>query len=852
MCCILEVMIKLSPDHLKDILSILDGYSESKFVEARKSLAPILETYYPFDSNKVEKRLLHKLFNSWKSKKNEAIVHYWTLCKLIDKYHYQSEQIDLEVACGGMGRKALDGGISGDTHADIVVYSHPTRRPGTALITIECREYKGIDGSDQAASYSRALSSRYHLFTDSDKWNTFETQPFPTNGISVSDIPLWIGHKPLSKRLSKENILPPITDEQYLRELVKISHDRIHGEGLDPAKAFDELVKLFFVKVYDEQEVPNIYEFSVLSGESVDDTGNHIRKLLKEASKKSKYKELFLEPGDDEFYISNKSIRTVVETFQGFSFTGNSLIGIDAKGTVYENMVGSTFRGELGQYFTPRKMVEFIVDLLNPTRDDFVLDPSCGSGGFLIYTLKRVASKIRGDQKSLPAHKIETLIKEFADNNIFGTDLSPRMVRAARMNMIMHGDGWSGIVRSHGLKIKEDKKVGKFAGKFSLVLSNPPFAGFETDTDILKRFEVGRNEKGQPRGANRALVFVEEIINLLAEDGRAGLVLPRSIFENESYSFRTLRKYIFEHTEILALIKLPRTAFHHTDCGILGDLMFLKKVDKPRDQYDVFIGWADEVGYNTLGHNVDENDLPELLQNYKEHKNTKSTYINIKILKKNDNINPYFYHPKSKTIQKKLAIASNLVPLTQLATPYRSRISRKLLKETPDRMMKYLEVGAFDPETGEFKAEEHKAKELPSRATYELEGDELILLPNARNSLESRRKVILIGAGTKGHILTNRFTPLVPKVNPHYLVKMLNTDFVREQMIQACRGAGSPDLRESKLETIMIPVPNPEDLSSIDGFMERISDLISEKEEVQKNLAKVNEGIEKAVAKLLG
>ena len=160
-------------------------------------------------------------------------------------------------------------------------------------------------------------------------------------------------------------------------------HNEIHSEGVDPAKAFDELVKLFFVKVYDEQEIPDIYRFSILSGETEKETGDNIRALLREAKEKSQYRELFSEPGDDEFWIHNKSIRKVVETFQGFSFTGSSIIGIDAKGTAYENMVGATFRGELGQYFTPRKIVEFMVELLEPTRDDVVLDPSCGKRGFL-------------------------------------------------------------------------------------------------------------------------------------------------------------------------------------------------------------------------------------------------------------------------------------------------------------------------------------------------------------------------------------------------------------------------------------------------------------------------------------
>jgi len=346
-----------------------------------------------------------------------------------------------------------------------------------------------------------------------------------------------------------------------LRDLVSICHNAIHSEGVDPAKAFDELVKLLFVKVFDEQEIPKVYEFSVLAGESKEDTAKHIRGLLKRAKKESRYKELFIEPGDDEFWISDESIRKVVETFQAHSFTAKSLIGIDCKGTVYESMVGSTFRGELGQYFTPRKIVEFMVDLLDPNRNDIIWDPSCGSGGFLINALKKVANRIRLGQQNLETHQLEQLISTFANTHLFGTDLSPRMVRASRMNMIMHGDGWSGINRYHGLLAHESADFKKLNGKISLILSNPPFAGHESNTDILSKFETGINEKGKVRSVNRAIIFVDQIINMLCDNGRAGIVIPRSIFENESYSFRKLRKIIFKKCEILALVGYQKLLF---------------------------------------------------------------------------------------------------------------------------------------------------------------------------------------------------------------------------------------------------------------------------------------------------
>ena len=837
-------MIKISAEHKQEARSILEGWRVENFNATLSAITPILESYCTIQPSELGKRLLVSLFSNWLKQEEESIVHYWTICRLIDNYGFPIDHIDHEVSCGGLGRQA---NATGDTRADLVVYAHPSRTPQNALITIECRQYNGVDGARQAASYARALQSPYHLFTDSSVWSAFETQPHPVDGLAVSDIPHWIGSSPLQQRLSKSHQLPPITDEEHLRNLIKMCHDQIHGEGVDPAKAFDELVKLFFVKLYDEQEVPDDYQFAILSGETESVVGQNIRALLREAKRQSRYKDLFTEPGDEEFGIEDKSIAKVVETFQGFSFTASSRIGIDAKGTVYEQMVGSTFRGELGQYFTPRKIVQFMIDLMEPSRDDRILDPSCGSGGFLIGAMRAIATQIREQQQNLPDHHIERLIRETVVENIRGADLSPRMVRASRMNMIMHGDGWACIQRGHGLKLDGADIFEGDVGKFSLILSNPPFAGYESDDAILTSFETGHGQKGNVRAVNKAIIFVEQIIRLLDEGGRAGIVLPRSIFENESHSFKKIRDIIFETCEILAIVGLPRSAFFHTDCGILGDLLFIRKVTRPRDDYDVFVAWANEVGYNTLGHNIQDNDFPMILDDYRNDRNS----VPISVLKADHNINPWHYHPDAEQIRKNVEDnRSRTLPLTNLVSIYENKISKSVLRQTPDRLVKYLEVRKVDPLTGHLDPVDKRTGELPSRATYELDGRELILLPNARHSLESSRQIVKIGDETQGIIMNNRFLPLIPRVNADYLVMALNTPFVRNQLIAACRGAGSPDLRIDKLSQIMIPVPDSTDLSSIDVFMDSLTEMLAQKELLEKEINEVSTEIEARVESL--
>ena len=181
---------------------------------------------------------------------------------------------------------------------------------------------------------------------------------------------------------------------------------------------------------------------------------------------------------------------------------------------------------------------------------------------------------------------------------------------------------------------------------------------------------------------------------------------------------------------------------------------------------------------------------------------------------------------------------------------YNNRISRKALRQTPTRKFKYIQVRDFDTVSNSLSFTEHTIKTLPSRATYEMSGEEIILLPNARNSLESKRQVIKSGDHLRGCVLTNRFTPLIPKVNIDFLVMVLNSKFVRNQLIAACKGAGSPDLREGKLADIMIPVPNKNDLSSIDDFMGNISDKIALKMKLELELATLENDILKEINQL--
>ena len=190
--------------------------------------------------------------------------------------------------------------------------------------------------------------------------------------------------------------------------------------------------------------------------------------------------------------LDDETIAFIVRQFQGYSLVHTSAVleGADVKGTVFERMVGGTFRGELGAYFTPREIVSFMVQMVKPTRDDVILDPACGSGGFLIMALKYILEYIRRQNPNLKDVDVYAELKTFAQKCVFGTDLNERMARVSKMNMIMHGDGHGGIFHAHGLDIGYGEKPPLRAGEdVTVVFSNPPFAGRETDPKQLEKFD---------------------------------------------------------------------------------------------------------------------------------------------------------------------------------------------------------------------------------------------------------------------------------------------------------------------------------------------------------------------------
>jgi len=478
-----------------------------------------LKAISPYDYHVIRPELLQKILS--KIDEPEEKVRYWWVQKLIHEYGYDSKQIEIEVPAG------IEADPTKPVRADIVVYRDFERTE--AIIEGEVEPLKSKKDIAKAEGYARNLGAEYYLWSDKDESLFFRTSPYPRKSTPIGNIPYWMTKKPVVARLPKTHILPAFKDEQELRGVMRTCHDLIWAkEGHDPAKAFDELCKLLFLKLYDEKETPNYYEFVVLGDEKPKETAKRIRELFDVAKKSSRYRDVFeskfTRADTITLELDDYTIWQVVQQLQSYNLveTTENIKGADIKGYVFEEMVGGTFRGELGQFFTARTLVDFMVKMLNPSWNDRIVDPACGSSGFLIMAIRHVKDRIKREMPNLSFSEIRDKIRYFAEHNLFGVDINDRMARVAKMNMIMHGDGHSGIFNLNGLYLNEDapeyakKEIRE--GSFQYAFSNPPFAGYEKEPDVLKKFDLGKS-KGKPRSVTKEVLFIERIIKLLEWGG---------------------------------------------------------------------------------------------------------------------------------------------------------------------------------------------------------------------------------------------------------------------------------------------------------------------------------------------
>lgn len=461
----------------------------------------------------------NKIFAPLKNKElvltPEERVRQEYICRLVNHYGYDLSQMDQELQVNNSHRG------QGKARADIVVWKSASAKSNedAATIVVECKaEHITIREEDYFQGYNYAAWAGADFFVTT---NLKETRVFKVNKgklpkrlEEIVDIPKadeLTNAKKLKEILSQTKAF---TRDEFSKLLFKCHNIIRNNDKLSPEAAFDEISKVLFIKIRYERDntgtqIFSEEEFKKLR-EAYDKTKSKqslpFYQQLFERAKEDYVKDDLFEP-NDTIKIKEASFEAIVKELEVYNL---SRTADDVKGIAFEKFLGKTFRGELGQFFTPRTIVDFMVALLDPEEGEIICDPCCGSGGFLIKAFEYVREKIENDiqkakeqikaqlfdekynslsdkkkaeidervdeyfsilNKELDTIHTDSRLQHLSSDCIFGTDANPRMARTAKMNMIMHGDGHGGVHHHDGLL----NVNGIFENRFDVILTNPPF-----------------------------------------------------------------------------------------------------------------------------------------------------------------------------------------------------------------------------------------------------------------------------------------------------------------------------------------------------------------------------------------
>ena len=580
----------------------------------------------------------------WSDPEEKVRAEFWA--ELIYKYQYRPERMRFEVKVPRRTPHDL---------ADIVIYGDKDEELKSPWFVFECKRADASDAEfaqaiEQACGNRASLGAAYAGTIAGLTRRLLRFDKFPAGERDkniMTDIPVRYG-KPPEWRFYKNETGKDLSavPREELRSAIRKCHQTLwEGGRRSPIAAFGEFCKLVFVKHRDEKnpdrEDGKPYAFQRRDGETVEELAARIYRLYD--AEKAADPTVF----EGKINIEPAILAQCVEHLEGISLDRTEL---DTKGVAFEEFMGGFFKGDFGQFFTPRELIAFAVEVLNPDRKEMTLDPACGSGGFLLYALDHVRREANR-KKKLGTIEHFRFWHDYAEKNLFGLEINEELARVAKMNMIIHDDGHTNIVGHDALDFFErpmsadgnpigqnreyilDKNKGLKPGSFDLIFTNPPFGSVVKRTEkadgYLEQFELrnflgkgGAGEASEGEGGEtfadakkgaksikaRAsikteILFLERVHSFLKPGtGRVAIVLPDGILTNSS--LQGVRDWLLAHFQLLAVVSLPQFAFAHYDAGVKASIVFMRRLAEGEavpDDAPIFMALAENIGYDATG-----------------------------------------------------------------------------------------------------------------------------------------------------------------------------------------------------------------------------------------------------------
>jgi type I restriction enzyme M protein len=640
-----------------------------------------------------------------------------------------------------------------------------------------------------------------------------------------------------------------LTKEDNLLKKFEEIHDYIYAnDGLSPQQTLEEFVKILFIKIFDENE--NLNQFTISTEEWTElKTGKTILTISERISTifeqtKQAYQDIF--DTDDRIKISPIALGFTINKLQGISLLNSSQ---DAKGLAFQKFLSHHEKDGRGQFFTPEPVIDFCVAMMQPKPNEIIIDPACGSGGFLMSALKYLQNNYT---------ELDT--KKVVSKNLFGSDINKSIARIAKMKLLLEANGKTNVLCTNSLEDLDSLKLTLSNSKgFDLVLANPPFGAKITNTSTLSKFDLGykwtsnNNEyvktKSLYPNQNAEILFIERCLQLLKEGGRMAIVLPNGNFENPSLEY--LRYYIKLKAKILAIVNLPQETFIPFGTGVKTSLLFLEK-DTPNKvrQYPIFFGRVTKLGYqgnkngtptyqkdkygqtikNNFGQPILDEDFSVIVDAYKEFQKgveiDKENSFSINYNELNGRFDYDFYSPENRKMFTKLDTGKS-VRLGDICDII--KVKSKKLKDQ-NKTVEYVELSDINTHSYEIiNSTTYQVHELPSRASYEIEAGDIITAI-AGNSVGTRKHATaLVNQDFEGSICTNGFRVLRNfKIDNYYLLYFLKSEIFLKQMFMYRTGAAIPNVSDTDLANTLINLPDDKTIAEISSKMKKAFELRQE------------------------
>ena len=562
--------------------------------------------------------------------KPEEIVRQLWLQRLINTYKYPTSRIQVEYP--------ITFGRDTSKRADIVIMD--ADRTTTPYIIIEVKAAKLKDGKDQLKSYCHSTGAPLALWSNGSELSPYYRKN-PNYFIELPDIPA--ANQTIEELVNQPWTLQTLMEKEKARERAKSLKDIIlemedevlANAGVD---VFEEVFKLIFTKLYDELSVyRGKYKFLQFRNTN---TAADLYKRISDIfdSAREEWEGVF--PESDKIKLTPDHLQVCVGSLEEYKLFNSNLDVID---DAFEYLINQTSKGEKGQYFTPRWVIDMCVKMMNPQEHETVIDTACGSAGFTMHTIFKVWHDIIQDE-GLDTSHLFTLQKKpprceaYVQNKVFAIDFDEKAVRVARCLNLIAGDGQSNVMHLNTLDWKRWdettkrqewldaynngwKKLRKLLVlpqrgayrqfTFDVLMANPPFAGDIKQSDMLSLYELGHKENGKSETkVGRDILFIERNLDFLRPGGRMAVVLPQGRFNNSSD--KRIRDFIAERCRILAVVGLhPSTFKPHT--GTKTSILFVQKWnDDPTagplcpkvDDYNIFFATQKLVSKDSSGDKI--------------------------------------------------------------------------------------------------------------------------------------------------------------------------------------------------------------------------------------------------------